>query len=349
MRVEHQRALEGAQPRVAPERVAEAVLVAPAVGLDRDGGVRGGSRFVEAAGAREQKRPRRVRFGQTRIQLGRVCRVVDARRERRRVGIGRHARHLVSDEFRAREPGVRDRVARVARNRAREVGDGVRDEIGIEALDLEPALGVGAVGLEVGGLAHAQPRRVREAGHVQLASERRDDPVLQREHVFERAVDLRVGDRLAPGEIDEPRRNAQERPDALVAARHQERRVERGGHLVHRAVRAPRGLDDAPAIDDAEVIQPAEIARDGLGNAGAKPRDVRIFSDVREVEDGDGGLAARRMRRRRGGSGWRRDVRASVVTRLDWCDEAVPAPRDRADIGRRGRQSPRTSRRSDIA
>ena len=213
--------------------------------------------------------------------------MLDARRERVEVDRPLRPRHFVRDELRTGNAGVGDRIPRVDRNRALEIADGLADERRVQAFDFEPALGVRAVRVEAGRLAHTQPSRARRDRQAELARERHRDPVLQAKDVFEQPVHLRVGDRLAAREIHQPRRNPEIRPDALIAAGDDQAGAERGRDLFHRSARLPASLHDAPAIDDAEPIERGEVAGHRLRDACAEPRHIGIAGDVREVQHGE--------------------------------------------------------------
>jgi len=87
---------------------------------------------------------------------------------------------------------------------------------------------------------------------------------------------------------------------------------------------------DAPSIDDAELIQRAQVPRHGFSDARGQPRRLRIAGHVHEIHDRDRirfadgddvrGLDAGRRRR---------------LDRLDRRDEPVAAARDRLDEPRR--------------
>ena len=92
------------------------------------------------------------------------------------------------------------------------------------------------------------------------------------------------------------------------------------------------GLNDAPAIDDAELVERGEVARGRLGDARRQPRDILVAGHVHEIQDGDRSRCLC-CSRRHGRPVWR--VGWLRLERADRGHEAVPAPRHRSDVGRR--------------
>ena len=270
--IERERSIERPEPRLAPQGMAETILMPPAVGLERDGLLGRAAGLVELQIAGEEKRQRGVRFGESGIQIDRVPRVIDPGSQGPDIRRARCAAHLVGDELGVRESAVGNRVLRIDRHGRLEVADRRRIQIQVHALELEPALHVGAVGLEARRFAEAHPRAVRRHREPQIAGEAPADRVLQGEDVFDRTIDFGVGQDVAAVEIDESRGNAEIRAAALETSRDHELRAHGRADLVHAAATcAPHGFENAPAIDDAKAIERREVARDGFRDARAEP------------------------------------------------------------------------------
>src|SRR5213592_1809973 len=104
---------------------------------------------------------------------------------------------------------------------------------------MQPALRERAVRLEARRLATARLRARGCFGEAEFRRELPHDLVLQREDVVDRAVNLRVRERLAARQIDDARGDPHA-PDLLLeAADDSEPRVQIGGDLTERSVRAP--------------------------------------------------------------------------------------------------------------
>jgi hypothetical protein len=117
---------------------------------------------------------------------------------------------------------------------------------------------------------------------------------------------------------------------ALEAADDREAHVQDRGNGLEGAAGSTYGFVHAPAIDDPELAERAQVGADGFGNPGRKPGGVWIAGDVGKVENRNGPRVRRRGLRRRCDLTTRRD-------RRDGRDEAVAAAGNRLDVLRRRR------------
>ena len=266
---------------------------------------------------------------------------------RSRDGLVLGSGRLVRRELRGGETGPRERVARIDGDGALEVGDRARQLAHVERLDAQPAFHHGAVGFEARRLAAARRRPCPALrAEAELAGELRRHLVLQREDLVEPAVDLGVGDGLAADDVHDARGDADALAVALEAADDDQPHAQRRRDVVHRAAGPPRRFGHAPAVDDAEAPERAQIAADGFGDAGREPRRLGVAGDVGEVEHGDGRSSAL------AGSAIGRAASARVAPArgVDRRDEAIAAARDGLDVSadrRHRRRAP--ARSSDTA
>jgi hypothetical protein len=107
------------------------------------------------------------------------------------------------DELGVGESGVRDGIARVDRDGALEIADGRGVQIEVEALDFQPALGVGTERLEALRFTDANLRRMLAGRQADLAFEGEDNAVLQREDVGELSVHFRIRENVAAPQVDQ--------------------------------------------------------------------------------------------------------------------------------------------------
>lgn len=169
--------------------------------------------------------------------------------------------------------------------------------------------------------------RVRDR-HPELPGKLGDDFILQGEDAVERSIDFGIGERFAADNVHDAGRDADPIAVSLIAAGDGEPGMEIGGHVPERPVRAPRGLDHPPAIDDPKMTERAEVAGDCLSDAGGEPGRIGVTGDVHEIHDGNGpavlvaGICVRPI------GGARR-------ARVDRGDEPVATPCHRLDELRR--------------
>ena len=117
--------VEAGEPLAAPGRDAQPKPMTPVVGLERDGRTSRRERLGVPAGAGQQERQRRVRFGQpgSSSTARRAC-AMAVRSSPRPAGSARGG--FVEPEVGVCQADVRQRVARIERNRALEVANGLR-------------------------------------------------------------------------------------------------------------------------------------------------------------------------------------------------------------------------------
>ena len=152
-------------------------------------------------------------------------------------------------------------------------------------------LGERLVGVEAAGVAARSAAAGPAALHAQRLGKLSNQPVLQVEHVIQRAVRLRFGLGLAGIGIDDPRRDPQPVAGSLEAA--DDGAIE----MQLRAQRrqsgpARRTASTTHAVDDAVAGQGAEVVRDGLGNPGRQPGYLAIAADVAEISTAIAGSPA---------------------------------------------------------
>lgn len=322
--IERERVGGRTEALVAPRRVAKPEVVSPVRGLERDRAPRGAFGFVGIPRAHQNQRERRMRFCQRVVERDGAPCVGDGAVEQvvRRQVVG--ARGFVGGQLRAGEAGIRQRIAAIRSDRLLEIRDGARDLADVERLELQPAFGERPVRFEARRFAwrHAAERRRLQA---ELGRQLHDHLVLQLEDAIERAVDFRIGKRIAAVDVDDPAGDPNPVALALEAADHGQRHTKRRGHLVQRSVGAARRFDHTPTIDDAETAERAQIARHRLRDARRQPRRVGIAADVGEVHHRNRAILARDLRLKLHRS------RGCRLDAFDRRDEAVAAPRDRLD------------------
>lgn len=257
------------------------------------------------------------------VKLHRLAAVRDGaiKELQRRLVLG--ARRFVRGELRSGEARPAEGIPWIDRDGALEVGDRARQFPHVERLDPQPSFHDGAVGLEARRLAVAGRGRSARRDDAQLAGELRCYLVLEIEDVVEASVDLCVRDRFTAEDIHDPGGDADAVGVALKAADDHEPHAERGRDVVECATRPPRRFGHAPAVDDAEPPERAEIAADGFRDTGGQPRGFGVAGHVGEVEHGDRMFVDPRGLIDRGlqGRGYRVNRR----------DEAVAAARDGLD------------------
>ena len=273
-----------------------------------------------------------MRLGQVLVELDRPPHVIHRGGQRPCLRLVARPGGLVAPEERVGEADFRERVARVERERALEIGDRRVHLAHVERLELHASLGERLVGLEARCLAHADPTRAGGAGHqAEPGGELGDDLVLEVEDVRQQAVGLRVGERLARLDVHDPRRDAEAVARPLKAARHgqvgQPLLPERG----ERSAGGAQGLGHHQPIDHPEPAELAQVVGDRLGDARGQPRVVGVAREVDEVGDGNDAHGARAAR-----ADTRCGVWAHGRQRVDRRDEAVAAAGDGLDVGGRG-------------
>ena len=324
-RIERERRRAGTEAFVAPRRVSQAEQVSPVVGLERERASRRANRARCVPRADEDHGERSVRFGEPLVELDRAPRVLCRPIEQNAGGLIVRSRGFVRREFGRRQPCVRDRVLRIDRDGAFEVGDRGRQLADVQRFDLQPAFDHRAIRLEARRIAAARRSCLRD-GDPEFVRKLLGHLVLQVEHLVEAAVHLGVGDRLAARDVHDARRDANAIAVHLEAADDEQTHAQRGGDVLQRAARTARRFDDAPAVDDLEAAERREVRAHRFGDPRGQPRGVFVAAHVREVEHrervvGDGhrlvAIGGRRL-------GQRRDRR----------DEPVALSRDGLDVGR---------------
>ena len=246
--------------------------MAPVAGLERHGPAAGRDGVRRLVGAREQQREGGVSFGQIGIEVGGRARVRD--RGDQRVAVGRVARtrRLKAPEVRVREPDVRQRVLRIERERTLEVRDRGRHLRRVERLELEPALGERAVGVEARRLARADASRAAAVTRSAVRTTARSRAVLQVKHVGQRTVGLRLRERAARGDLDHARGDAQLIAGALKAADDHQIEAARACGVGVRPAAWPRGSSVR------SITRSSRIARRSFVTVSAMPADSHATS-----------------------------------------------------------------------
>jgi hypothetical protein len=111
-----------------------------------------------------------------------------------------------------------------------------------------------------------QPAWARSARGSKLLSELCDDPVLQLEDLFERAIRLRFRDRFAACGIHDARRDAQPIARTLEASDDGEVQIQVRAERRQVAPGTAHRFDDPHTIDDAHGAGGAQIVGHGLGD-----------------------------------------------------------------------------------
>ena len=170
---------------------------------------------------------------------------------------------------------MRQGVTRIERDRALEVGDRTGDERRVERLEPNAAFGERLIGFQA-AVSRCVRRPGAAVGRPQRLGELRHDPVLELEHLLERAVRLGVGQRHTGCGIDDPCGDAQSLARALEAADDREIELELGSERRQVRADAADAFDDPHAIDDPVRAGRAQVVGHGLGDAGREPGKLAV-------------------------------------------------------------------------
>ena len=218
-----------------------------------------------------------ARLGELGIGGDRAPRVALGDLELAAVGLERK-----SHRVHGREPGQRGRVRRVAPDRFLEENAGLIHRSLLEAVKEAAPASVPLVGVDAG----SGPGRARLGAGLQRLGGAGGQPVLDREHLFERSVELFGEHGVARRAVAELRRHSQPRADALECS---------GQHpAAAQGAAEPRFLRPAGARpgdpfprDERDARKPREVRRQALGETAADPVVVGISREVDEVDDGE--------------------------------------------------------------
>ncbi len=180
------------------------------------------------------------------------------------------------------QPRQRRSVSRVRARRFLEEDACLIQRSLLEAVEEAAPARVPLVGVDAG----RRPGRARlDAGLQRLGGAGRQ-PVLDREHLLERSVELFGKDGVARRAVAELRRHSQPRADALKSSGQHPAAAQ--GAAEPRLLRpAGAGLANPVARDQRDSRKPREVRRQALGETAADPLVVGISREVDEVDDGE--------------------------------------------------------------